>query len=88
MLAMYLATVDLQTAAANDFVSGLIPVVSAIRSTGAGTLDAITRALNDRGIRSARADAGTSRRSPIYLRVRRTCFLAPSLSIGGRCQAD
>jgi hypothetical protein len=43
-----------QTAAADEFVAGLIPVVEAIRKTGASTLDAMTRALNDRGIRSAR----------------------------------
>src|SRR4029453_19185485 len=43
-----------QTAAADEFVAGLIPVIDAIRRTGATTLDAMTRSLNDRGIRSAR----------------------------------
>jgi DNA invertase Pin-like site-specific DNA recombinase len=43
-----------QTAGADEFVAGLMPVVEAIRKTGAITLDAMTRALNDRGIRSAR----------------------------------
>ena len=43
-----------QVAVADEFVSGLIPVVEAIRKTGATTLDGMTRALNDRGIRSAR----------------------------------
>jgi DNA invertase Pin-like site-specific DNA recombinase len=43
-----------QTAAADEFVAGLMPVVQAIRKTGATTLDALTRALNDRGVRSAR----------------------------------
>jgi hypothetical protein len=43
-----------QTAAAGEFVAGLMPVVNAIRSTGATTLEAISGALNQRGIRSAR----------------------------------
>jgi DNA invertase Pin-like site-specific DNA recombinase len=43
-----------QTAAADQFVEGLMPVVQAIRSSGAATLEAITVALNHRGIRSAR----------------------------------
>jgi hypothetical protein len=33
---------------------GLIPVIAAIRSTGANTLDAISQVLNQRGMRSAR----------------------------------
>jgi hypothetical protein len=44
----------IQTAAADAFVAGLMPVIQAIRSTGATTLEAITQALNQRGIRSAR----------------------------------
>ena len=44
----------IQIATADEFVLGLLPVVQAIRSAGATTLDAMTRALNDRGIRSAR----------------------------------
>jgi DNA invertase Pin-like site-specific DNA recombinase len=43
-----------QTAAADDFAASLIPIVNAIRSTGATSLEAIARALNDRGVRSAR----------------------------------
>jgi DNA invertase Pin-like site-specific DNA recombinase len=43
-----------QTAAADQFAAGLLPIVNAIRATGATSLEAITRALNDRGIRSAR----------------------------------
>ena len=43
-----------QTAAADQFVSGLMPIVLAIRNTGAITLEAMTQALNQRGIRSAR----------------------------------
>src|SRR5688572_143818 len=44
----------IQTAAADDFVASLMPVIDAIRSTGANTLEAISWALNQRGIRSAR----------------------------------
>jgi DNA invertase Pin-like site-specific DNA recombinase len=43
-----------QTAAADEFVASLMPVVDAIRCTGSTTLEAITEALNQRGIRSAR----------------------------------
>ena len=45
---------SVQTAAADEFVASLMPVVEAIRSTGSTTLEAITEALNQRGIRSAR----------------------------------
>jgi DNA invertase Pin-like site-specific DNA recombinase len=45
---------QIQVAAANQFASGLLPVIEAIRRTGATTLEAITRALNERGIRPAR----------------------------------
>jgi DNA invertase Pin-like site-specific DNA recombinase len=43
-----------QIAAADQFVAGLVPIIEAIRSTGAQTLDAICSALNQRGVRSAR----------------------------------
>jgi hypothetical protein len=43
-----------QTLAANQFVAGLLPVVHSIRNSGATTLEAMTVALNQRGIRSAR----------------------------------
>lgn len=43
-----------QTASADAFVAELMPVINAIRSTGATTLDTMARALNQRGIRSAR----------------------------------
>ena len=43
-----------QTAAADEFVAGLMPVVLAIRNTGATTLEAMSQALNQRGIRAAR----------------------------------
>jgi DNA invertase Pin-like site-specific DNA recombinase len=43
-----------QTAAAQELVTGLVPIIQAIRSTGAVTLRDITAALNQRGIRSAR----------------------------------
>jgi DNA invertase Pin-like site-specific DNA recombinase len=45
---------SVQTAAADEFVASLMPVIDAIRSTGANTLEAISCALNQRGIRSAR----------------------------------
>jgi DNA invertase Pin-like site-specific DNA recombinase len=43
-----------QVAAADEFVSGLLPIVLAIRDTGANTLEAMSSALNQRGIRAAR----------------------------------
>jgi DNA invertase Pin-like site-specific DNA recombinase len=45
---------DVQTAAADDFVAGLIPIIQGIENTGATTLEAITQALNQRGIRTSR----------------------------------
>jgi hypothetical protein len=45
---------QMQIAAADEFVAGLMPLVRAIQKTGAGTLEAITRALNERGVRPAR----------------------------------
>src|SRR5690242_14171160 len=45
---------SIQAAAADDFVTALIPIIQAIRSTGATSLRAMTDALNQRGIRSAR----------------------------------
>jgi DNA invertase Pin-like site-specific DNA recombinase len=45
---------QIQIAAADQFASGLLPVIEAIRRTGATTLEAITRALNEHGIRPAR----------------------------------
>jgi hypothetical protein len=46
-----------RVAAADEFVSGLLPVVLAIRQTGAQTLEAMSCALNQRGIRTARGGA-------------------------------
>jgi DNA invertase Pin-like site-specific DNA recombinase len=43
-----------QSAAADEFTAGLLPIVNAIRATGATSLEAISRALNDRGVRPAR----------------------------------
>jgi hypothetical protein len=43
-----------QINAADELAAGLLPIVNAIRATGATTLEAITPALNDRGVRSAR----------------------------------
>jgi DNA invertase Pin-like site-specific DNA recombinase len=45
---------SVQTAAANEFVAGLMPIIQAIRGTGATTLREMSDALNQRGIRSAR----------------------------------
>jgi DNA invertase Pin-like site-specific DNA recombinase len=43
-----------QIAAADEFVAGLLPIIQAIRNTGAVTLREMASALNQRGIRSAR----------------------------------
>src|SRR6188768_157635 len=43
-----------QTAAADNFVATMLPVLMAIQNAGASTLEAMTQALNQRGIRSAR----------------------------------
>jgi DNA invertase Pin-like site-specific DNA recombinase len=43
-----------QVTAADAFVAGLMPVIDAIYKTGVTTLEAMTQALNQRGIRSAR----------------------------------
>src|SRR5437667_10780091 len=43
-----------QIAAADQFVAALVPVVDAIRNAGASTLEAISRALNEKGLRTAR----------------------------------
>src|SRR6266436_5490931 len=40
--------------AADEFASGLVPVIQAIRATGALTLASMARELNGRGVRSAR----------------------------------
>jgi DNA invertase Pin-like site-specific DNA recombinase len=45
---------QMQSAAADEFVAGLLPLVRAIQNTGADTLEAITGALNKRGVRLAR----------------------------------
>jgi hypothetical protein len=44
----------IQIAAADEFVVGLMPVIEAVRRNGAHTLEAISCALNQRGIHSAR----------------------------------
>jgi hypothetical protein len=45
---------EVQASGADQFAAKLLPLVTAIKSSGATTLDAITCALNDRGVRSAR----------------------------------
>ncbi len=44
----------IQTETANKFVSGLMPILQAVRNNGTITLEGISQALNERGIRSAR----------------------------------
>jgi DNA invertase Pin-like site-specific DNA recombinase len=69
-----------QVAAADEFVSGLLPVVLAIRQTGARTLEAMSQALNQRGIRTARG--GQWRASSVanlFARARRTSDLHSAL---------
>ena len=60
---------SVQTAAADAFVTSIMPVIQAIRGTGATTLEAITQALNQRGIRSARG--GLWRASSVDYLLRR-----------------
>ncbi len=43
-----------QAATADAFIANIIPIISAIRGSGATTLEAITQALNQRGIRAPR----------------------------------
>jgi DNA invertase Pin-like site-specific DNA recombinase len=45
---------SVQAATAEEFAAGLLPIIQAIRSTGAVTLRDVASALNQRGIRSAR----------------------------------
>jgi hypothetical protein len=69
-----------QIAAADEFVSGLLPVVLAIRQTGVQTLEAMSLALNQRGIRTARG--GPWRASSVanlFVRARRTLALQQGL---------
>jgi DNA invertase Pin-like site-specific DNA recombinase len=68
-----------QVATADEFVSGLFPVVLASRQTGAQTLEAMSQALNQRGIRTARGGNGTRHRSQTCLFAQRTSTLQESL---------
>jgi DNA invertase Pin-like site-specific DNA recombinase len=69
-----------QVAAADEFVSGLLPVVLAIRETGAKTLEAMSQALNQRGIRTARGGAWcASSVANLFVRARRTSALRKPL---------
>jgi DNA invertase Pin-like site-specific DNA recombinase len=62
-----------QVAAADEFVTGLLPVVLAIRHTGAKTLEAMSRALNQRGIRTARGGRWhASSVANLFVRAQRT----------------
>jgi hypothetical protein len=62
-----------QVTAADAFVAGLMPVIDAIRKRGATTLEAMSQALNERGIRAARG--GTHRRFPICSPAQRSLVL-------------
>jgi hypothetical protein len=78
-----------QIAAADEFVSGLLPVVLAIRQTGANTLEAMSCALNQRGIRTARG--GQWRASSVanlFCRARRTTALLETLLLAGFMASD
>jgi hypothetical protein len=69
-----------QVAAADEFVSGLLPVVLAIRQTGAKTLEAMSQALNQHGIRTPRGGAWrASSVANLFARARRTAALQESL---------
>src|SRR4051812_47446146 len=45
---------EAQRAAADQFAANLLPIIESVRATGATSYDAIARALNARGIRTAR----------------------------------
>src|SRR3982075_2151991 len=69
-----------QVAAADEFVSGLLPVVLAIRQTGSKSLEAMSQALNQRGIRTARGGAWrASSVANLFTRARKTSALQESL---------
>jgi DNA invertase Pin-like site-specific DNA recombinase len=69
-----------QIAAADEFLSGLLPVVLAIRQTGAQTLEAMSQALNQRGIRTARGGKWhASSVANLFVRAQRTSTLQVSL---------
>jgi DNA invertase Pin-like site-specific DNA recombinase len=69
-----------QTAAADEFVAGLLPVVLAIRQTGAETLEAMSQALNQRGIRTARGGKWhASSVANLFVRARRSTALLETL---------
>lgn len=72
-----------QCPAAHEFVTGLLPIVTTIRATGATTLESMAQSLNQRGIRSAHGGKGyyrfTQSRS---MQGCRALFCAPVL---GKC---
>jgi DNA invertase Pin-like site-specific DNA recombinase len=71
---------NVQIVAANEFVAGLLPVVLAIRNSGAST-EAMSRALNDRGIRPARGVRWhASSVSNLFARASKLSAQAQSLS--------
>ena len=69
-----------QIAVADEFVSSLLPVVLAIRQTGAKTLEALSQALNQRGIRTARGGKWhASSVANLFVRARRSAALLETL---------
>jgi hypothetical protein len=62
----------MQTATADEFAASLMPLISAIQNAGANTLEAITSALNERGVRPARGTRWYVSSVVIYYRVRRS----------------
>lgn len=46
---------DVQRAAADQFAANALPVIEGVKAAGATSFDAIAKALNARGIRTARA---------------------------------
>ena len=61
-----------QITAADEFVSGLLPVVFAIRQTGANTLETMSCAQNKRGIRTARGGTWHASVANLVAHARRT----------------
>ena len=66
---------------ADQLAADLLPLIRAIQSTGAVTLEAITRALNDRRVRPARGTRCAHRLLPIRLRASTGCKPSKNSSI-------
>jgi DNA invertase Pin-like site-specific DNA recombinase len=70
---------SVQIATADEFVGRLVPIIQAVRSTGATTLRDITEALNQRGIRSARG--GRWHVSSVKNLLARACVVPSSAAL-------